>query len=422
VENHAPPKTDTNTGAATGVHHGPEKSSTSEVHQKSADGPTDPEHKATNVGDDLRKDNMTSITAFQVSPDLMEQTPFHSFGLHEDKFDPTAAFATNSNNFEFPAFPDPPPLPGNPLFDEKETAFMSSFFDTVDQNTSFDHEFQDGLAQWTVPGLDLTKGFDDVWATQQNLTNGTTNNYTTATTVYNVPQYEVPDQHYPVPHFPKTVQNHPVAPTQPQPQQYNPSPQNFLSHLHNPNHNPNDLARSVFTNRNSQGAPSQCDPLFSGYPSLNIPAASPSALPGSAVQTPSSTPKMHNYSFLKHEVSSTESQSPPTTSLPPRVSISRPSTYAPSSSDSSSPRPTKSARKKRRENLSEHQKRINHITSEQKRRNLIQQGFNEIHAIVPTLRGQRERGDSKSTVLLKTVEYIVELREGNDRLRRMLKR
>jgi hypothetical protein len=40
---------------------------------------------------------------------------------------------------------------------------------------------------------------------------------------------------------------------------------------------------------------------------------------------------------------------------------------------------------------------------------------------VPTLRGQRERGDSKSTVLLKTVDYLQELRIGNDRLRRILK-
>jgi len=98
--------------------------------------------------------------------------------------------------------------------------------------------------------------------------------------------------------------------------------------------------------------------------------------------------------------------------------------YAPSPSvaSSTSPQPAKPPRKKRRENLSEHQKRINHITSEQKRRNLIQQGFCEIHSLVPTLRSQKERGDSKSTVLLKTVDYIVELQEGNDRLRRMVNR
>ena len=151
---------------------------------RTASGPTDQEEKEPTEDDDLGKDNMTSITSFQVSQDLMEQTPFHSYTIHEDKFEP-AAFATNSNNYEFPTFPDPPPLAGNPLFDEKEAAFMSSFFDTVDQNTSFDHEFQDGLAQWTVPGLDLRKGFEDVWSNQPNVTNGTnTNNNYSANSVF----------------------------------------------------------------------------------------------------------------------------------------------------------------------------------------------------------------------------------------------
>src|SRR5277367_6801988 len=105
----------------------------------------------------------------------MEQTPFHNYVLHDDKYADPTSFA-NPNNFEFPTFPDPPPLAGNPLFDEKETAFMSSFFDTVDQNASFDHpEFQDGLAQWTVPGLDLRKGFEEVWNQQPSLGSGTAN-------------------------------------------------------------------------------------------------------------------------------------------------------------------------------------------------------------------------------------------------------
>ena len=421
VEKHTPPRTDTNTGTATGVHHGPDRGSSSQRYQETASGPTDQEEKATE-DDDFVNDTMTSITTFQVSPDLMEQTSFHNYTLHEDKYDPNA-FAPNSNNYEFPNFPDPPPLAGNPLFDEKEAAFMSSFFDTVDQNTSFDHEFQDGLAQWTVP-LDLRKGFDDVWSNQQNVTNGATSNNYGANAVFSMPHYEpaTSEPNYAASPYPKTTQNVPIVHTQPQ--QYNPSAQNFLSHFQNPNHNPNEhLARTVFTHRNPHPPPSQCDPLFSGYPSVNIPAASPSALP-SAAQTPNSTPKLNNYSFLKHEISSSESP-PANLSLPPRHSIQRapPSTYAPSSASSSSPQPNgKPPRKKRRENLSEQQKRINHITSEQKRRNLIQEGFNEIHSLVPTLRGQRERGDSKSTVLLKTVEYIRELREGNDRLRRMIKR
>lgn len=443
-----PPRKSTNTGTATGVHHGPDQrdspgqaqphSSTPTTHTPAAaSGPTDQEEKAatTSVTDDdlgTHKDtNMTTISSYQhrhlhqVSPDLMEQTPFHNYVLHDDKYADPSSFA-NPNNFEFPTFPDPPPLAGNPLFDEKEAAFMTSFFDTVDQNTSFDNEFQDGLAQWTVPGLDLRKGFDDVWNHQPTVANGVSNNYTTtsASAVFNMPPHYEPtpseSNYQPAPYPNKQSIVHT------QPQQYNPSAQNFISHLHNPNHNPNDLSRTVFTHRNPhQQNPSaaQCDPLFGGYPSLNIPVASPSALP-SAAQTPNTTPKLPNYSFLKNEISGSES--PPTVAIPHRMSITRPdppSSYAPSSSSSGSPRPSnKPARKKRRENLSEQQKRINHITSEQKRRNLIQGGFNDIHNLVPTLRGQRERGDSKSTVLLKTVDYIREMREGNDRLRRMLKR
>lgn len=366
---------------------------------------------------------MTSIASFQVSPDLMDQaTPFHSFGLHDDKFDHHTAFSNNPNNFEFPNYPDPPPLAGNPLFDEKEAAFMSSFFDTVDQNTSFDHEFQDGLAQWTVPGLDLRKGFEEAWNPQQNMPNGTpaTANHYSTNTVFNMPHYDTvaSDPAYAAQPstFPKPTQTIPVVP-----QQYNPSAQNFIAHLHNSNQSQNDLARTVFTHRNSHPTASNCEPLFSGYPSLNIPVASPSAI-ASANHTPASTPKLPTYSFLKHEVSSSESPPPVNAS---RLALVRPppSTYAASSSASSdSPQPAKPPRKKRRENLSEAQKRLNHITSEQKRRNLIQQGFNEIHSLVPTLRSNRERGDSKSTVLQKTVDWIIEMQTGNERLRRMLQR
>jgi hypothetical protein len=401
----------TNTATATGDKHGPEPA-VSQL-QESGDGPTDPEQPA---DEDLGKDNMTSVASFTVSSDLMDQSPFHSFALHDDKFDANA-FPTST--LDFPNFPDPPPIAGNPLFDEKETAFMSSFFDTVDQNASFDHEFQDGLAQWTVPGLDLRKGFEEVWNQQPNVANGPSNpSYNSA--AFGLPPYEpsTSETHFPAHIFPKPPQQQSVQ--QIRPQQYNPSAQNFLSHLHNSSHNQMDLQRSVFTHRSQSGSV-QCDSPFSGYPSLNMPVGSPSALV-SAQNTPNTTPKLQNFSFLKNEMSASES--PPTTSSLNRIAIPRPppSNYAPSTSTSSnSPQPTKPARKKRRENLSEQQKRLNHITSEQKRRNLIQQGFNEIHSLVPTLRGQRERGDSKSTVLLKTVDYLQELRIGNDRLRRILK-
>jgi Helix-loop-helix DNA-binding domain len=427
VEKQTPPRPGTNTAAATGVHH----LLLSDSIDPSAAGPRD-DHQKDSPGDVLPSDSMTQLAAFGVSPDLMDQAPFHSYVLHKEEFDPSP-FPTAPGTFDFHAFdnfPDPPPLAqGNPLFDEKESAFMTSFFDTVDQSTSFDHDFQDGLAQWTVPGIDLgRKGFEDAWQQQPPVANGprTNNNYSTTSVspIFNLPHYESAsaDSNYQVSSFPKSAQNIPVTHQQVQP--FNQRGQNFISHLHNPNHNPNDLSRTVFTQRNPHQPQSQCDPIFSGYPSVNIPAASPST-GHSAVQTPNSTPKLSNYSYLKHEISSSESPPSVSVSIPPRLSIPHgpPSSYTPSSTSSNSPQPSsKTPRKKRRENLSDHQKRLNHITSEQKRRNLIQQGFNDIHTLVPTLRGQRERGDSKSAVLLKTVEYIRELRDGNDRLRRMLKR
>jgi hypothetical protein len=340
--------------------------------------------------------------------------PFHNFVFHDEKFDP-GFFSTSS--YEFPTFPDPPPLTGDPLFDEKETAFMSSFFDTVDQNSSFDHEFQDGLVQWTAGLDDLTKGLGvgDIWNTP-TATNTTNNNYQPPSQ-FGLSHYEsaVSEPIFPS-IFPKPVQSQPLA--QLQPQTHNPTTQTLLSHLHNSSHISNDLAPNVFANRSQrQQLPSPSDPMFSGYPSLNIPTAIPSG-PPSAAQTPISTPiATHN---LKQEASSPESPARP---LPPRIAIPRiPSNYAPSSSSSTSPQPSKPPRKRRRENLSDQQKRMNHITSEQKRLNLIQQGFNEIHMLVPSLRGQRDRGESKSSVLLKTMDFILELREGNERLRRMLKR
>ena len=354
----------------------------------------------------------------------VDQMSMPNFGLYDDRFDPT--FLPTSS-YEFPTFPDPPPLAGDPLFDEKETAFMSSFFDTVDQNSSLDNEFQDGLAQWTAAGLDdLTKGLGDIWNTQPNAPNAS-NNYHPPTQ-YGLPHYEpIPASNYPATfpkplqsqHIPRQVQQ-PVPQVHPQP--FNPRPQNFLSHLQHPHPAPpasTDLAQNVFANRrpSQQQLSSPSDPMFAGYPSLNIPATS---APPSTVPTPISTPNIPEHN-LKHEVSSPES---PQRNTMPRIAIPRipPSNYDPSSSSSTSPQPTKPPRKRRRENLSEQQKRMNHITSEQKRRNLIQQGFNEIHMLVPSLRGQRDRGDSKSSILLKTVDFISELREGNERLRRMLQR
>jgi hypothetical protein len=75
------------------------------------------------------------------------------------------------------------------------------------------------------------------------------------------------------------------------------------------------------------------------------------------------------------------------------------------------------ASKAARENLSEEQKRTNHILSEQKRRNLIKQGFDELCALVPELRGG---GFSKSAMLIQAADYLEEVLDGNNVLRQQL--
>jgi hypothetical protein len=68
-----------------------------------------------------------------------------------------------------------------------------------------------------------------------------------------------------------------------------------------------------------------------------------------------------------------------------------------------------------RENLTEEQKRSNHIQSEQKRRNLIKQGFDELHVLVPELRAG---GLSKSMVLTEAANYLDQLITANNEARR----
>lgn len=70
-----------------------------------------------------------------------------------------------------------------------------------------------------------------------------------------------------------------------------------------------------------------------------------------------------------------------------------------------------------RENLTEEQKRTNHILSEQKRRNLIKQGFDDLCALVPELRGG---GFSKSAMLIQAADYLEEVLTGNNILRQQL--
>lgn len=88
------------------------------------------------------------------------------------------------------------------------------------------------------------------------------------------------------------------------------------------------------------------------------------------------------------------------------------------SSESSSKRAkAQQASKAARENLTEEQKRTNHILSEQKRRNLIKQGFDELCALVPDLRGG---GFSKSAMLIQAADYLEEILIGNNELRKQL--
>ena len=70
-----------------------------------------------------------------------------------------------------------------------------------------------------------------------------------------------------------------------------------------------------------------------------------------------------------------------------------------------------------RENLTEDQKRENHIKSEQKRRTLIREGFEDLGELVPGLRGG---GFSKSAVLIMAADWLEDLIQGNNVLRRRL--
>lgn len=73
--------------------------------------------------------------------------------------------------------------------------------------------------------------------------------------------------------------------------------------------------------------------------------------------------------------------------------------------------------KQSKENLSEEQKRNNHILSEQKRRNLIRQGFDDLCALVPGLRGG---GFSKSAMLTQAADWLEDMIHGNEILSRQL--
>lgn len=81
---------------------------------------------------------------------------------------------------------------------------------------------------------------------------------------------------------------------------------------------------------------------------------------------------------------------------------------------------TKDAPRKNRKQtyLSEEQKRENHINSEQRRRNVIKDGFQTLHRLVPAL---QRRSESKGIALASTLSYLRKLKSGNERLRTIIR-
>ncbi|KAJ1834526.1 hypothetical protein LPJ63_001866 [Coemansia sp. RSA 2711] len=78
--------------------------------------------------------------------------------------------------------------------------------------------------------------------------------------------------------------------------------------------------------------------------------------------------------------------------------------------------------------LTEEERRANHIASEQRRRNQIRQGYAELMSLVTTLQdpalgnhpGTAQSTPSKAVILTHAVQFIRDIEEGNQRLRRQL--
>ncbi|SPO05759.1 uncharacterized protein DNG_08446 [Cephalotrichum gorgonifer] len=108
-------------------------------------------------------------------------------------------------------------------------------------------------------------------------------------------------------------------------------------------------------------------------------------------------------------------------SASPIAEEAEPSGAADESVDTAAPRQRRrkssNAKKPTRENLTDEQKRENHIRSEQKRRTIIREGFAEISAIVPKLRGG---GYSKSNMLQAAADWLEKLINSNAMLREEL--
>ena len=73
----------------------------------------------------------------------------------------------------------------------------------------------------------------------------------------------------------------------------------------------------------------------------------------------------------------------------------------------------------RRQNLTDKEKRENHIRSEQKRRNQIKDGFAGLLAMMPDSFADGS-GHSKCNILSKSVDWLTEMKDGNDQLKAQL--
>ena len=92
----------------------------------------------------------------------------------------------------------------------------------------------------------------------------------------------------------------------------------------------------------------------------------------------------------------------------------------PSPARSQAQRRRSRATEPKRQNLTDKEKKENHIRSEQKRRNQIKEGFASLLALMPD--GSVEgSSNSKCIVLAKAVDWLTDLRSGNEQLRAQLR-
>ena len=108
----------------------------------------------------------------------------------------------------------------------------------------------------------------------------------------------------------------------------------------------------------------------------------------------------------------------PSESDPRKKARKGPKQPSPLASENPSRRKPRASETKR-QNLSEKEKKENHIRSEQKRRNQIREGFASLLEMMPAGLADGS-SNSKCIVLARAVEWLTELRDGNEKLRYQL--